>query len=90
MYQLLIEQAAELYILGLELLAQQEKVSSLYEKGYDIRSVMFTDEYTRLSDMATRYMQLEIAHKEFKKGALESRAAGHHGNRYGNRSRIAG
>ena len=71
MYRLLIEQAAELYALGLEILQQQEKVALLYDKGYDIRSGLFIEAYTRLSDMSTRFMQLEIAHMESKKARMK-------------------
>jgi hypothetical protein len=90
MYQLLIEQAAELFALGLELAEQQEKLASIYDRGYDLRSFLFIDEYHRLSEMATRYMLLECAHNEYKNGAFQKQAGRHLGNRYGNRRRKAG
>ncbi|NLO47062.1 MAG: hypothetical protein GX111_01880 [Clostridiales bacterium] len=76
MHRLLIKQAAELYALGLDILRQQEKVASIYDRGYDIRSGLFIEAYTKLSEMSTHFMQLEIAHIKSKKARLTSVRSG--------------
>lgn len=67
MEQIIMKQAFELYYLEMELVQQQEKLSSIFEKGYGIRSSLFILEYEKLSALTTRYMQLENAHNELLK-----------------------
>ena len=90
MYQILIDQAKELYVLGMELFEQQEMVALVYNMGYDIKLPEFIQAYKKLSEMSTRYMQLEIAHQEFSKNLVQTQAWKQRQSQYRNRGMRAG
>lgn len=87
MNQMIIEQAYELYLLGIELAKQQENLNLLYKKGYGIGSSVFTVEYEKLSSLAVRYMQIEILYNELIKDSSQNRRSKI--NAAGNKNKIA-